>query len=64
MKSSRIPGFYKLSVKERMEIVKEFAGLTDEEASLLQSTGSLSLELADRMIENVVGAIPLSLIHI
>ena len=61
MKSSRIPGFYKLSVKERMEIVKEFAGLTDEEASLLQSTGSLSLELADRMIENVVGAIPIPL---
>lgn len=61
MKSSRIPGFYKLSVKERMKIVKEFAGLTDEEASLLQSTGSLSLELADRMIENVVGAIPIPL---
>jgi len=61
LKSSRIPGFYKLSVKERMEIVKEFAGLTDEEASLLQSTGSLSLELADRMIENVVGAIPIPL---
>lgn len=61
MKSSRIPGFYKLSVKERIEIVKEFAGLTDEEASLLQSTGSLSLELADRMIENVVGAIPIPL---
>jgi len=61
LKSSRIPGFYKLSVKERIEIVKEFAGLTDEEASLLQSTGSLSLELADRMIENVVGAIPIPL---
>ena len=61
MKSSRIPGFYKLSVKERMKIVKEFAGLTDEEVSLLQSTGSLSLELADRMIENVVGAIPIPL---
>ena len=59
MKTSRIPGFYKLSIEERIEIVKEFAGLTDEEAKLLQSTGSLSLELADRMIENVVGAIPI-----
>ncbi|RLG95522.1 hydroxymethylglutaryl-CoA reductase, degradative [Candidatus Bathyarchaeota archaeon] len=59
MKTSRIPGFYKLSIEERIEIVKEFAGLTDEEAKLLQSTGSLSLELADRMIENVVGAIPM-----
>ena len=44
-----------------MKIVKEFAGLTDEEANLLQSTGSLSLELADRMIENVIGAIPIPL---
>jgi len=59
LKTSRIPGFYKLSIEERIEIVKEFAGLTDEEAKLLQSTGSLSLELADRMIENVVGAIPI-----
>jgi len=59
LKTSRIPGFYKLSIEERIEIVKEFAGLTDEEAKLLQSTGSLSLELADRMIENVVGAIPM-----
>jgi len=61
LKSSRIPSFYKLSVKERMKIVKEFAGLTDEEVNILQSTGSLSLELADRMIENVVGAIPIPL---
>jgi len=61
LKSSRISSFYKLSVKERMKIVKEFAGLTDEEVNILQSTGSLSLELADRMIENVVGAIPIPL---
>ena len=59
MKTSRISGFYKLSIEERIKIVKEFAGLTDEEVKLLQSTGSLSLELADRMIENVVGAIPM-----
>ncbi|KYH42851.1 MAG: 3-hydroxy-3-methylglutaryl-CoA reductase [Candidatus Bathyarchaeota archaeon B63] len=39
--------------------MKEFAGLTEEETRLLKSTGSLSLELADRMIENVVGAIPI-----
>jgi len=59
LKTSRISGFYKLSIEERIKIVKEFAGLTDEEVKLLQSTGSLSLELADRMIENVVGAIPM-----
>ena len=60
-KTSQISGFYKLGPKERVQIVKEFAGLTDEEVAILQSTGSLPLELADRMIENVVGAIPIPL---
>jgi len=59
--TSQISGFYKLSVKERAQIVKDFAGLTDEEVAVLQSTGSLGLDLADRMIENVVGAIPFPL---
>jgi len=60
-KTSAFAGFYKLPVKERLRIVKEFANLTDEETSLLTNTGSLSLELADRMIENVVGAFPVPL---
>jgi hydroxymethylglutaryl-CoA reductase len=61
VKSSSIQGFYKLNLKERLQFIKEFAGLTDEEVALLQNTGSLSLDLADRMIENVVGAIPIPL---
>lgn len=52
--SSRIPGFYRLRVEERLRIVKEFAGLTDEEADVLRR-GRLDIEVADRMIENVVG---------
>jgi len=60
-KTSQISGFYKLSPKERVQIVKDFAGLTDEEAQTLLSTGSLKLELANRMIENVVGAFPIPL---
>lgn len=60
-RSSQYPGFYKLDPKERLQFVKEFAGLTDEEAALLQETGSLPLELANRMIENVIGAIPVPL---
>ena len=44
-----------------MKLVKEFADLTEEEAILLQDTGSLPLDLADRMIENVVGMFPLPL---
>ncbi len=60
-KSSLISGFYKLSPKERLVIIKEFAGLSDEECASLQKTGSLSLEAADRMIENVIGTFPLPL---
>jgi hydroxymethylglutaryl-CoA reductase len=60
-KSSMISGFYKLSPKQRLAVVKEFADLTDEETALLQNTGSLPMDLADRMIENVVGAFPVPL---
>jgi len=60
-KSSLVSGFYKLSPKERLELVKKFAGLSDEEAILLQNTGSLPLDLANRMIENAIGAIPIPL---
>jgi len=60
-KSSQISGFYKLNPKERVQLVKEFADLTDEEVHLLQLTGSLDLDLANRMIENVVGAFPVPL---
>ena len=60
-KSSMISGFYKLSIEERVKIVKEFADLTDEEVATLRSTGALPSELADRMIENVVGAFPVPL---
>jgi len=60
-KSSALSGFYKLTPKERLNLVKEIAGLTEEEATMLQNTGSLSLDVADRMIENVIGAFPIPL---
>ena len=60
-KTSQLSGFYKLSPKERVQLVKEFVGLTDEEVNILQSTGSLDMDLANRMIENVVGAFPIPL---
>jgi len=60
-KTSEISGFYKLSVEDRLQAVKEFAGLTDEEAEVLRRTGSLEAEQADRMIENVIGTTELPL---
>ncbi|MFH1821670.1 MAG: 3-hydroxy-3-methylglutaryl-CoA reductase, partial [Methanobacteriota archaeon] len=61
VKSSDISGFYKLSPEERLKLVKEFSGLADGEAELLQRTGALSIEQANRMIENVVGVTELPL---
>ncbi len=58
-KTSAISGFYKLSIDERLKIVKEFADLTDEEVNMLKAQGALSLDLADRMIENVIGIFPM-----
>ena len=60
-KSSQISGFYKLKIEERLALVKEYAGLTDEEAAAVGSTGALPKDLVDRMIENVVGTMPLPL---
>jgi len=56
-----IPGFYRLNPKERLQQVKNFADLSDEDCSMLMNTGSLPLDLADRMIENVVGSFPVPL---
>jgi hydroxymethylglutaryl-CoA reductase len=61
MKDSRLEGFYKKTPKERLEIVKDFADLTDEEISTISDTGALSVDQADRMIENVVGTMPITL---
>ena len=55
--SSEVPGFYKLPMAERLNVVKRLTGLTDEEAKTLANTGGLPTDVADRMIENVVGGI-------
>jgi hydroxymethylglutaryl-CoA reductase len=52
---SDISGFHSLSPKKRLEIVKDFAELTNEEAKALEKTGSLDGSTADMMIENVIG---------
>ena len=61
-KTSRLPGFYNLSAKERATRVAEWAGLDDDERALLYNAG-LAVARADQMIENVVGmhALPLAI---
>lgn len=56
-KTSKVSGFYKLPIKDRIEFVKNFSDLSDEEVNILSS--SLELNTADRMIENVLGTFDL-----
>ncbi len=57
-RSSTISGFYKLTPRERLAVIKDFANLTDEEVRLLENTGSLTMEVADHMVENAIGVLP------
>ncbi|MCK5024788.1 MAG: hydroxymethylglutaryl-CoA reductase, degradative [Thermoplasmata archaeon] len=61
MTSSNISGFYRMGIDERLKRVQEFAGLSDEETDILSKTGALEPAQADRMIENVIGTMPVTL---
>jgi len=54
LKTSRISGFYKLSAPDRLKMVAENAGLSEAEVEAIGRVG-LSLDQADKMVENVVG---------
>jgi len=48
---------YKMTMQERMEEVKKFTGLSEQDLDPIYSMNGLPRDLADRMIENVLGAI-------
>lgn len=52
--TTKLPGFYKLSVEERLEFVKKFCNLSEEDVKTLRNTGSLPVEVADHLIENTI----------
>ncbi len=58
---SRIPGFYNLTLEQRLAELRQRGQLSDEDIDALSGQSSLSLEQADHMIENVVGIHPLPL---
>ncbi len=60
-KSSRIGGFHKLGQAQRVAAVAAFAGLDEAQCAHLLNTGNLPAELADRLIENVVGTMNIPL---
>ncbi len=59
--SSELPGFYKRSIADRRAFVKEWAGLSDEEARAFEFPPGVDPATIDRMIENVIGVMPLPL---
>ena len=61
MKSSRIPGFYNMSVEQRRELLKDNYHFSPEEWNNLYRKEPLSTETADKMIENVIGTFQLPL---
>ncbi len=52
---SRIPGFYKRGINERLSIIADQCDLDEKDRAALTGDQGLSLEQADPMSENVVG---------
>ncbi len=61
MTDSRIPGFHKKSVEERISEIASRTGLSAQDFEILRKDGPLEISLADRMIENVIGTFSLPL---
>src|SRR5262245_37670077 len=60
--NSRLGGFYQLDPAERLQAIKSFDGLCDDDLRQLRGGGGvLTIERADKMIENVVGTFDLPL---
>ncbi len=59
--SSRLQGFYNLSVQERQKLLREEGFISGEDLPLLNELMGLTIQQADKMIENVIGryALPL-----
>lgn len=53
--NSRLKGFYRRDVEERLALLQQQVMLSDEEIEILRDGGGLSLGQADHMIENTVG---------
>ncbi|MHA1194904.1 MAG: hydroxymethylglutaryl-CoA reductase, degradative [Promethearchaeota archaeon] len=53
---SRIPGFYKMKMKERQEYIARTLNLSENDLKLLQNLGYFSEERLNSIIENVIGS--------
>lgn len=61
IQSSRISGFHKLSMSDRLNKVIEVAGLDREVEAQLSNTGNMDAAVVDSMIENAIGSMNIPL---
>ncbi|GGH75992.1 3-hydroxy-3-methylglutaryl coenzyme A reductase [Compostibacillus humi] len=61
METSRIPGFYNMSVEERRSLLKKLHTFSDDNFTKLTEDAPLTVDTADKMIENVIGTFQLPL---
>lgn len=55
--TSRIPGFYLLSVEQRLSRLRQDYGLTEEELAIFRHGSAIRAENAVNMIENAIGSV-------
>src|SRR3989338_9462002 len=62
MADSSISKFFKKSRKERLDIIKKFADLSDDEVKQIENLdGGIIFNKADKMVENAIGTFSLPL---
>ena len=59
--TSRISGFYNMSPDKRLNHIADQMKLTEDEISILKGNHGFTVKEADRMIENVIGYMPIPL---
>lgn len=59
METSRIPGFYNMTVDQRRQLLIKMGSFSEQESALIFDESPLPLEIADNMIENMIGTYPL-----
>lgn len=59
--NSRISQFYNKSVEERLEIISEMTGMDEKDKEVISFSKGLSPDIAEYMIENVIGGFQLPL---
>src|SRR5690625_2314905 len=58
---TKISGFYKISPEERLEIIAKQLNLSHEEKEIILGQYGFSVDVADRMVENVIGSFTIPL---